>query len=160
MLLEKASPFKGFFFETKGATPRQSAKPFEFVLVDSPALQQFGESNPDPSAFAEHFPSCNDEGGVCSFSNLGGDARLVSPTPMANIPDTTYSHLAAFVRGAPTPQVIQFWQRAAQEYSTVLNSQTNKPVWFSTSGLGVAWLHMRLDSYPKYYQYQPFAKQQ
>ena len=32
------------------------------------------------------------------------------------------------------------------------------PVWTSTSGLGVYWLHVRLDSRPKYYQHQPFKK--
>jgi hypothetical protein len=30
------------------------------------------------------------------------------------------------------------------------------PVWLSTSGLGVYWLHVRLDTHPKYYQYQPY----
>jgi hypothetical protein len=28
--------------------------------------------------------------------------------------------------------------------------------WLSTSGLGVSWLHMRLDSTPKYYNWQPY----
>jgi hypothetical protein len=30
-------------------------------------------------------------------------------------------------------------------------------MWLSTSGLGVAWLHIRLDSTPKYYQHQPYT---
>ena len=29
-------------------------------------------------------------------------------------------------------------------------------LWVSTSGLGVYWLHVRLDSYPKYYQHAPY----
>jgi hypothetical protein len=32
----------------------------------------------------------------------------------------------------------------------------NKPVWLSTAGAGVAWLHIRLDDRPKYYGYTPF----
>ena len=32
-----------------------------------------------------------------------------------------------------------------------------KKVWMSTSGLGVYWLHVRLDSRPKYYQFAEFA---
>ncbi|MDF9799652.1 hypothetical protein OKW21_004915 [Catalinimonas alkaloidigena] len=28
----------------------------------------------------------------------------------------------------------------------------------STSGLGVYWLHIRLDSRPKYYQFDPYRK--
>jgi hypothetical protein len=34
-----------------------------------------------------------------------------------------------------------------------------KPVWFSTSGMGVAWLHFRLDERPKYYTYRAFAEE-
>lgn len=30
-------------------------------------------------------------------------------------------------------------------------------VWLSTSGLGVYWLHFRIDARPKYYQYSEFA---
>ena len=31
-----------------------------------------------------------------------------------------------------------------------------RTLWLSTSGLGVAWLHLRLDHEPKYYQYAPY----
>ena len=34
-----------------------------------------------------------------------------------------------------------------------------KPVWLSTSGMGVAWLHFRLDQRPKYYTYRAFAEE-
>ena len=30
------------------------------------------------------------------------------------------------------------------------------PRWLSTAGLGVPWLHLRLDTRPKYYQYGPY----
>jgi hypothetical protein len=39
------------------------------------------------------------------------------------------------------------------------SSSAAKPVWFSTSGMGVAWLHFRLDQRPKYYTYRAFAEQ-
>ena len=38
-----------------------------------------------------------------------------------------------------------------------LDTRGGTPVWMSTSGAGVSWLHIRLDSRPKYYQYRPFA---
>ena len=31
----------------------------------------------------------------------------------------------------------------------------SNPLWLSTLGLGVAWVHIRLDRTPKYYQYAP-----
>jgi len=30
------------------------------------------------------------------------------------------------------------------------------PTWLSTAGGGVAWLHVRLDTRPKYYRYNPY----
>jgi hypothetical protein len=30
------------------------------------------------------------------------------------------------------------------------------PIWLSTAGDGIAWLHVRLDSRPKYYSYGPY----
>jgi len=30
-------------------------------------------------------------------------------------------------------------------------------LWISTAGGGVAWLHVRLDSSPKYYGFRPYA---
>lgn len=44
--------------------------------------------------------------------------------------------------------------------ATATNGNSNRAVWFSTSGLGIAWLHFRLDSTPKYYSFAPYKQQQ
>ena len=31
-----------------------------------------------------------------------------------------------------------------------------QPIWLSTAGMGVPWLHVRLDSRPKYYAFGPY----
>ncbi|MFO1021395.1 MAG: hypothetical protein U0903_11970 [Planctomycetales bacterium] len=31
-----------------------------------------------------------------------------------------------------------------------------KPVWLSTAGAGVPWLHVHLDDQPKYYSHAPY----
>ena len=31
-----------------------------------------------------------------------------------------------------------------------------QPIWLSTSGLGVFWLHISLDSWPKYFTHEPY----
>jgi NADH:ubiquinone oxidoreductase subunit len=36
------------------------------------------------------------------------------------------------------------------------NRVGEQPVWLSTAGMGVAWLHVRLDDRPKYYGYSPY----
>ncbi|KAL3769786.1 hypothetical protein ACHAW5_007618 [Stephanodiscus triporus] len=86
--------------------------PFEFMLIDAPKLGRFAEGGPERDAFAEHFgdppPSSSSSscgGGVCLFENLGGNATLVSPMPLDHVDDTTYSHLARFIREAPGGQV-------------------------------------------------------
>lgn len=149
------APFSAFFFETKGVTITSvSQMPFEFVIIEAPHLSSFAESRPDPDSFAEHFEKFS-SAACCAFPNLGGDAMLVAPIHRnPNIPLAAYSHLAKFVRAAPTDQVRGLWQLTAKTYR---ERWTAKPLWLSTEGSGVAWLHMRLDSRPKYYHYQPFA---
>ena len=79
---------------------------------------------------------------------------MVAPTPGNEDDAVTYSHLAAFVRTAPVAQIDELWKLVAMEYVKSINS--DHAVWLSTDGTGVPWLHVRLDSIPKYYSYGPF----
>jgi hypothetical protein len=141
------APFTAFRWETSPATNTTLSRPFEFVLLDSPGLAQ----RPDAGAFAEHFRRAKAQ--VVSFSNLGGDAILVVPCPVAD--PAAYGHLAAFVRLAPLQQQQALWQLVGEIMSSRLG---DKPVWLSTAGAGVSWLHVRLDDQPKYYGYEPYRK--
>ena len=87
------APFGAFRWETPALSGPAVSRPFEFVLVDDPALDRPA----DPQAFADQFPPAAPP--VATFPNLGGDAILVVPRPAG--PSTAYAHLAAFVRGAP-----------------------------------------------------------
>ena len=94
---------------------------------------------------------------TASFRNLSGDAFLIVPKPIPRDKnDSFYGHLAAFARGAPGPQLDAFWKQVATQYLQELSLNRNKPLWLSTCGTGVAWLHVRLDSRPKYYSHSPF----
>src|SRR5262245_41624515 len=75
-LLAKA-PFSAIRWETPPITAASAARPFEFVLLDSPGLA----TNPDWSAFAKHVAGPSVTESVVSFSNLGNDAILVVPCP-------------------------------------------------------------------------------
>ena len=86
-----------------------------------------------------------------AFLNLGKDATLVAPCPQ--VANNAYTHIAAFTRKAPTSQQHQLWQTVG---ATVEQKVSNKPLWLSTAGAGVYWLHVRLDSRPKYYSYKPY----
>ena len=114
------------------------------------------------SAFQEHFDACRGEE-VATFQNLGGDAVLVAPCPPAEsaaaggIGDaaTEYGHLARFVRAAPL-RTAHALLRAGAAATLRRVESGDRPVWLSTSGAGVPWLHVRIDSSPKYYQHLPY----
>ena len=78
---------------------------------------------------------------------------------MTRCPWTSFTHLAIFVRKAPISRVRHFWKLVAETYRQQYNNNNNSSVWLSTEGSGVAWLHVRLDSRPKYYHYLKFAKE-
>jgi hypothetical protein len=143
--LLKQSPYAAYFWEVKPVSRAELDEAFEFVLVDSTALARI---NADPSAFSEHFTG---DRSVKSFSNLGGDSRLIVPTPLG--PDESYGHLATFVRHAPEEQAVAFWKLVGEEFG---RSICDRPKWLSTSGLGVYWVHVRIDPRPKYYSYGPY----
>jgi len=148
--LLRESRFDCFRWETPSVCENTLDRDFEFVLVKSEMLPVWGE----PNAFAEHFAQVKDKSQqVVSFSNLGRNALLVVPTPVAD--PEAYPQLAAFVRMAPVPQQHEFWQLVATQMKQRLN---NVPVWLSTAGMGVSWLHVRLDNRPKYYAWTPYKK--
>ena len=94
-----------------------------------------------------------------AFLNLGGDAMLVSPVNDENGDKNRYGHIAKFIREAPTSQVLELWRLVAETYRKELIARSPKPVWFSTAGGGVRWLHFRFDKRPKYYRYAEFKRE-
>ena len=138
--------FDAFFWEHPPLCNANIDSATEFVLLDSPTLAGL---SPNPAPFKTYFDREND---IVSFHSLGGDAFLIAPTPAE--PLTACVHLAAFVRDAAETQVERLWQETGRALRQSLGDQY---LWLSTSGLGVAWLHIRLDSYPKYYQHQPYT---
>ena len=138
--------YEAFFWEHPPLCDTNIDSKAEFVLLESPALAKF---RPDPEPFRSHFER---DGDVVTFRSLGGDALLIAPKPIK--PLTACAHLAAFARNASKTQVRALWQQTARAVGERLSDRN---LWLSTSGLGVAWLHIRLDSYPKYYQHQPYA---
>ena len=141
------SPFSAYRWETPPIHRDCLGRRFGCVLVEDPGLDRPS----DPEAFAEPLGRSPD-GDVAAFENLGGDALLVVPARRA--PAEVYVHLARFVRRAPVAQSQRLWQAVARAVQARLDVE---PLWLNTAGDGVAWLHVRLDSRPKYYRYHPYT---
>ena len=139
-------PFKAFRWETPAVSITTRSNPFEFVLIDSPALCVVANQ----TNFNEHFMLAS-PGDVITFPNLGNDAVLVVPCPDETCTD--YAHISSFLKSSTEFQKHLFWQRIGFEMERRI---AKKPVWLNTEGSGVAWVHVRLDNSPKYYCYSPF----
>jgi len=135
------SGFEAFFWENPPATNKTLDQPYECNLINSSFL---AGTTPDRKTFSQYF---RDDKEVVSFMNLGGDAELIAPCPTKD--DSGYAHIGSFIRNAPKNQIERFWKLTAHR---MLNAIGGEPKWLSTSGLGVFWLHARIDSRPKYYQ--------
>lgn len=150
MGLLKEAPFEAYFWETPSLTQATVTQPFEFVLVESLALSH---KQPNPHAFNQHFTAAPPEAPTVTFANLGRDATLVVPCPQAI--ESVYTHIAQFTRQAPDQQQQVLWQQVGLAITQKLGPN---PIWVSTSGLGIFWLHVRLDNRPKYYTYAPYRQ--
>lgn len=142
-----ASRFPAFFWELPPITRATIDRELEMALLDAPAL---AKATADRSAFADRLDAAAGAD-VVAFPNLGGDAVLVVPTAVVRA--DAYGHLGAFVRRAPPAQAEHLWAKLAE---TALAQLSDAPMWISTAGTGVPWLHVRLDTRPKYYRHLPY----
>lgn len=140
--------YNGAFFETKPMKNSQIHSELEFVLVESTEVSNI---QADPNPFDYHFYLCGNTE-VRAFQNLGGDATLIAPCPN----ERNYGHLLQFLREGPEEQISELWRMVGYELNIRLSS--NSPVWLSTSGLGVSWLHVRICDSPKYYSFSEYKK--
>lgn len=145
-----SSPFDAFRWETPALTKLNASQPFRFVFWNEP---EFVSRSTDGTAFEDYFSADQDLCGVVSFANLRGDATLVVPSPRTS--NSAYGHLAAFLRRGPRDQVDALWRVVGQTVRFKLGAS---PIWLSTAGGGVAWLHVRVDAFPKYYGYVPYTE--
>ncbi len=119
--------------------------PVEMVLLPNRLIATL---QADPGPFRSHF---SPTGGPVAFWSLGGDSRLVCPSAPGDFPQ-----LHAW---ATTPQAdhAALWRLVGLELQAWW-ANTSEPLWLSTHGLGVSWLHVRLDPRPKYIHHRPFRR--
>jgi uncharacterized protein DUF6940 len=140
--------YEALRWETPPITLHSIHRPFEFVLMNDPFLA----AAPEPHVFSSYFDTQPPAVDVLAVSNLGKTAKLVVPRGIAR--PEVYVHLKAFLGSAPVSQVQSLWRCVAD---TARKEVSDRPLWISTAGAGVSWLHVRLEHTPKYYAYRPYA---
>lgn len=153
--------FQGYFWELPAIISYcVYEKPFEFVIINSQAHVKNG-SLPDPRPFQEHMI----EDGICVFNNKGKDATLIVPCIKLDKKEKIggldfrtkyrcYAHIANFVRYASDNEISEFFKSMAAIVMEKISE--GYALWVSTSGLGVNWLHIRIDNVPKYYTHTAY----
>jgi hypothetical protein len=139
--------FHSYVWETPSISNSTVDRIFEFVLGNVPSPSR----TPDRQTYASYFDTTMTHHGIVAFSNLGGDALLITPSPYRA--DANYIDMAAFIREAPLGQQRALWKELARYIESELSDE---PMWISVATGDIAWLHLRLDSSPKYYRYAPY----
>lgn len=145
-------PFQAYFWETPSVTFSTLQNSFEFIVQNAKGLANV---RAEYSPFSQYLSPHENTNTVMTFPNLGKDAMLVVPCKNGNPDD--YASIATFVRNAPKEQVHELWKAVGQT-ALVEISKEQGPIWVSTAGSGVYWLHVRLGTSPKYYTYAPYRK--
>jgi len=137
----------GVFLEFPRLSEETAHLPASFVLIPS---ERFSSAEGSPVIFEKHFNS--DQNGSCVyFSSEHGDGTLVSPRPSA-VDASAARHISAFMLNAPVDIKVELFSKVA---SLVIESYEDKEdVYVSTAGLAVPWLHVRIFTTPKYYNWK------
>lgn len=88
---------------------------------------------------------------VVSFYNLSKTSLLIIPYPKKDKDNKykNYKTLKDFIDNSPKSQQIKLWKKVSSCIKKMLKK--NNKIWVSTHGLGIPYLHIRIDTNPKYY---------
>jgi len=117
---------------------------FEFVLVKTKICL-----NADFTPFNK-FNINSNTNDIRVFPNLSNTSILISPCYNKLFNIQSYAHIGIFMKNFNTKQQIDLIYTMFSVYITTLKSKPNDFMWLSTHGKGVGWLHIRIDTQPKY----------
>lgn len=145
-LIEHGS--EGCFWEHPRLNQQTAGRPYECVITRTKA---FGAFSADQRPFDDVFDL---QGTVSCFINLSGSAWLIAPNPVDD-QATDCRDLISFCRSAPEKLLHGFWIAIGGEVTKAIASDSDFQ-YLSTHGLGVLWLHVRLERRPKYYHHKAY----
>lgn len=133
---------------------------FDKAFVVLTSTRMFDDRCADPSDFQDKFDkNTNTTEPVIAFHNLSKDAILVVPRPQSDEKNTQkYHHLASYLTHSSQEDIRKLLQKTAEQVIKLHEDKervaNNTPLYVSTHGGGVPWLHIRLCNSPKYYHYK------
>lgn len=135
-----------FFFET--SVYENDSSLYEEKIIECPILNNLHQNIiPFENYIYAHYDKA-----VTSFYNSSRTAKLVIPIPQS---DKNFTTLKDFIDNASENHQKQFWKCVAYEIRQM--NKLHKKIWVSTHGLEVGYLHVRIDTYPKYYVTKEFV---
>ena len=140
--------FEAFYWEHPAVKKEFLEKKYECILQRSKPLEHLPINE---RAFKDHIHLKEQ---AVDFMNLGKNARLVVPTKKSD--KEIYNHLGKFIRFAEKEQIAEVFKKIGKSMLEEIESQ--KLIWLNTAGLGVIWLHIRMDTVPKYYKTSTYKK--
>jgi len=140
--------FKAFFWEHPGLNQNTINRPYECILQKSKTLDS---RTINQKAFSDYIHSSN---GAEDFWNLGKNAKLVVPTKQSDI--EIYKHFGSFLFNAERKQIHALFNKIG----AIVQQEIRKGlmIWLNTAGMGVIWLHVRMDTKPKYYKTKNYKR--
>lgn len=122
-------------------------KLFEFVIINKPTLKNIKLNT---ITYKKYFKKNED---IAVFPNLTGDTTLIVPKMLPNVNKNVYLNISTFTRFAPINQQILLWKNVFKEIK-----KCKHKCFLNTHGLGIGWLHIRIDEKPKYYLFNEYKK--
>ncbi len=134
---------------------------FDEAYVVLTSTRMFEDRYADPSDFQDQFDKNTNTAGetVIAFHNLSKDAVLVVPRHVSEKKDLRkYHHLASYLTNSSQEDIRKLLKKTAEKVIELHEDKeriaSNIPLYVSTHGGGVPWLHIRLCNSPKYYHYK------
>eukprot|EP00477_Mikrocytos_mackini_P002256 GAHX01002488.1.p1 GENE.GAHX01002488.1~~GAHX01002488.1.p1 ORF type:complete len:291 (+),score=45.59 GAHX01002488.1:50-922(+) len=146
-ILAKETKFDAYYFEViKVQKSELNTKVFEFVLIKTSI-----KNIQDAATFGTKIE--NSALAVVFDSTSSPPAKLVCPHKGT---ESYNAHLAIYARNSSDEEFEYTWRLAFKTFFEDIDSAGNKVRYLSTHGQAVLWLHIRIESTPKYYHYNEY----
>lgn len=143
-----------FFWELPPVIPqRMNNIKFSMVLInmDEPIPEE------DHHTYGPYIEQTEDS--VHLFWSAYDDVLLFIPTRKYPHTNTVYTNIYTFVQSASLDELIDYYTKLFEVLRDIIFPEYPQTwLWVSTSGLGVFWLHTRVEFWPKHYRHIDYVR--